>query len=170
MLRTMKVGQTTRKWIIGTHILFAGLWVGAALCMLLIQFVLEPDAGGDEIAAYTTAVKLIDDFIIIPAAMGSLLTGLLTSTLLGWGFFRHRWVAVKWAITVTAIIFGTFWLGPWTNGMAEIADKLRHLAPAHVTFRHDYLMNAIFGSLQLGVLVFTVFISTFRPWGSSRSS
>lgn len=164
MPREMKVSQTTRKWIVGTHILFAGAWVGAAVCMLLIQFVKEPGAGGDELAAYTAAVKVIDDFIIIPSALGALLTGLLTSTLLGWGFFRHNWVAVKWIITVTAVLFGTFWLGPWTNGMAALADQFREGAFAHPQFAHKYRMNAIFGTAQFAVLVFTIFISVLRLW------
>ena len=44
------------------------------------------------------SMKLIDDFVIIPGGVGSLLTGLLYSIFTNWGWFKHKWVTTKWAI------------------------------------------------------------------------
>lgn len=73
-------------------------------------------------------MKIIDDFIIIPAALGSLITGLIISWFTNWGFFKFNWVTVKWIVTVSSILFDTFWLGPWLNGMAAISQAERLLA------------------------------------------
>lgn len=52
------------------------------------------------------SMKFVDDWIIIPGAMGSLLTGVLYTVFTRWGWFKHRWITVKWAITIFGILFG----------------------------------------------------------------
>ena len=164
----MSIGRTGRKWIIGIHIFSAGTWVGAALCMMLVQFLSRSPDDGGALYGFNMAVKLIDDFIIIPAAMGTLITGLLISLLTNWGFFKHAWVGFKWVVTVGAIIFGTFWLGPWVNGMTALADSLRLAALTNEAYLHARLMNTVFGSMQASILAATIFVSVFRPWGKKR--
>jgi hypothetical protein len=36
-----------------------------------------------------------------------------------WGFFKHKWI-----IAAMAIIFGTFFLGPWETTMINISGAL----------------------------------------------
>ncbi|RYD02224.1 hypothetical protein N752_25775 [Desulforamulus aquiferis] len=85
-----------------------------------------------------------------------------------WGFFKFHWLTVKWVITVGTILFGTFWLGPWVNGMTSIADLERSGAFDNPTFLHFRNMNAWFGSTQALLLVLTVFISVFKPGASGE--
>ena len=161
----MKAGRRGRKWIVATHIFFAGTWTGAAVCLMLIQFLSRVPGNGSELYAVNSAAKIIDDFVIIPSALGTLITGLLISLLMDWGFFRHAWVGYKWVVTVTAVLFGTFFLGPWLNEMTALSDSLRFEALQNAAYLHNRLMNHVFGTLQASVLVFTVFVSVFRPWG-----
>jgi len=160
-----KAGPGTRKWIKGFHLTFAGVWTGAAICLVLTNFVKIPVENGDELYGILASARLIDDYIIIPAAMGSLLTGLLISLFTNWGFFRHWWVIVKWGATVAMVLFGTFFLGPWLNGMEEMTEKMRAAALAEPVFFHNLAMNRWFGTVQVALLVVLIFISVFRPWG-----
>lgn len=45
--------------------------------------------------------------IVIPGAIGCLITGLIYGIFTNWGFFKHNWMMFKWTITVTAIFLGT---------------------------------------------------------------
>ncbi len=164
-----KLNATARMWLKGIHIVFIGAWVGAATCMLLLHFVSRPTSG-DEMYAINEALKLIDDFVIIPAAIGSLLTGLLISWLTPWGFFKWRWIVVKWALTISVMLFGTFALGPWVNGMAEISAAERWQALQNPTYLHYRQMLSIFSSPQFIVLLFMVIISVLKPWGRSKGN
>jgi len=164
-----KAGRTARAWIVGFHLFFAGIWVGAILCMQLLIFVKIWPGGEGQLHAYNAALKLLDDFAIIPAAFGSLITGLLISLLTNWGFFKWRWVIFKWIVTVGAIVFGTFWLGPWTNGMEQIARELGQAALNDPAYLHNRLMGTVFGLIQTAVIFATVFISVFKPWGKRGS-
>lgn len=133
------------------------------LLVMTVRAVSPPDSGAELFAA-NSAVKLIDDFIIIPAALGSLLTGLLYSIFTHWGFFRHRWVTVKWVITVATILFGTFWLGPWLNGLTAISGATGLAALQDPEYLRLRGMNTLFGYMQLSLLIATVFISVLKPW------
>lgn len=158
-----KLSMKQQAWLNSIHILFASLWVGAAVSMLLVLFTRNP-ANGDELHAIDATLKHIDDFVIIPAAIGSLLTGLLISWLTPWGFFRFVWVTIKWVATIAMMIFGTFWLGPWLNGMEALSATERIGALQNETYLYNQSMNAIFGSIQALLLVFLIFISVIKPW------
>ncbi len=62
--------------------------------------------------------------VVIPGAFGWLATGLIYGIFSHWGFFRHDWLTCKWAITVAAILFGTFFLDLWETRMMEISGTL----------------------------------------------
>ena len=67
-----------QKWLKGVHIFFACIWIGAGFCLILMQMGLKADDGGT-LHGIDVAMKFIDDFIIIPGAFGSLITGLIYS-------------------------------------------------------------------------------------------
>jgi len=102
--------------------------------------------------------------VVIPGAFGCLITGLLYSTLSNWGFFKHNWLTFKWIVTVAAILFGTFFLGPWETTMMEISGKLGMLSLNNQSYLYSQKMNFIFGGIQCLVLMIIVFISVFKPW------
>ncbi|MEL7563765.1 MAG: DUF2269 family protein [Dehalobacterium sp.] len=160
-----KIGIRTRGWIKGFHILFSALWVGAAFCMMLLAFVKGHITNGDELWVINKSIKLIDDFIIIPSALGCLITGIMFSTLTNWGFFKHNWITIKYIITFTTILFGTFFLGHWVNGMEAISASDRLLSLQNPSYVHYAEMNKYFGTLQAVILAVTLFISVLKPWG-----
>ena len=46
--------------------------------------------------------------ILVPGAIGTLLTGLVYSIWTHWDWFKHRWSVVMWCICIFGIVFGTF--------------------------------------------------------------
>lgn len=160
-----KLGLTGKAWLKGVHIVFACLWIGAAVSMLILTFVRGHISTGDELWAVSASVKIIDDYIIIPSAIGCLITGILFSCFTNWGFFKFNWIIVKYVINIAAILFGTFYLGPWVNGM-EVISRIEGLsALQNTTYLQYYQMNSNFGTLQAFLLIFAAVISVFKPWG-----
>lgn len=159
------IGLTGKAWLKGFHIFFSCLWIGTAVSMMLLTFVRSHITNGDELWAVNTSIKLLDDFIIVPSAFGCLITGILFSWLTNWGFFKFNWIIVKYCINIAAILFGTFFLGPWVNGMEAISDAERLSALQNVTYLNYSKMNIYFGSLQAFTLILAAFISVFKPWG-----
>ena len=165
-----QLGIKARSWLKGFHIFFSCAWIGTGLSMTLLALLIGNIANGDELYAFNAVIKLLDDYIIIPAAFGSLITGLLFSLFTNWGFFKFNWVTFKWVATVAQILFGTFWLGPWTNGATAIADAQRALALHNPAYLYDRQMALYFGAAQILLLIVQVFISVFKPWGKRALS
>lgn len=160
-----KLGLKGKQWLKGFHVFFSCAWIGAALSMVLLNFVKGHPVNGDELYAVNASLKLLDDFIIIPSAIGCLVTGLLFSWLTNWGFTKFYWVIVKLMGNIATVLFGTFFLGPWVNGMEAISKVERILSLQNPTYLHYAKMNAYFGSFQAAFLIALVFISVFKPWG-----
>jgi len=164
-----KMGARGLRWLKIVHLFFVSMWVGGAISLLIIFFLARP-SGGDELYAVNMAMKLVDDFVIIPGANGCLLTGLVYGIWTRWGFFRHNWLKVKWAMTVAQIVFGTFWLGPWLNGNAAIAATERLGALQNPVYMHNYTMNAFWGPLQVSLILVMVWISVDKPWKGGKKN
>ena len=158
-------GQRILKII---HLLLAGLWIGGAFSICLMTAALGPGQSGGELLGYDLARKFVDDFIIIPGAMGCLMSGLFISLTTPWGFFKHRWVAVKWILTVACIIFGTFYLGPRTNGQPPLTIEMGLAAAADPVYLANRLENIVGGLVQMAVLIFMVVISVLKPWKRAK--
>ncbi len=162
-----KLGGNGLRWLKIVHLLFVAAWTGGGLSLMLVFFAARP-SGGDELYAVNMSLKLIDDYIIIPGANGCLLTGLAYGIWSNWGFFKHKWIAVKWIMTVLQIVFGTFWLGPWLNGNAAIAAAERASALSSPVYIHNHAMNAFWGAVQVSLLFVMVAISVLKPWKDGR--
>ena len=147
----------------GLHIFFAAVWVGGGCSLIAMQAFLRSDIAGARYGI-DISLKFIDDFIIIPGAMGCLATGLVFSLFTNWGFFKHAWITVKWAINIGGVLFGTFFLGPWLNSLPPISKTLGAAALSDPLYIHNKFMNQTFGPVQVATLVFAVFISVLKPW------
>lgn len=159
-----KLKPKQKTWLVSFHVFFAGTWIGAGICLLVLIFS-NNASGGDMLHGFNLASKIVDDFVIIPAAIGSLLSGLFISLLTNWGFFRFKWVTIKWILTVGSILFGTFFLGPWLNGMEALSTTEGFQIAQSETYQHSLQMIKSFGNLQVASLIFMVFISVLKPWG-----
>ncbi|NNJ09028.1 DUF2269 family protein [Chloroflexales bacterium ZM16-3] len=159
----MKLSATSRSYLKGCHIICTCAWVGAGVCMFLLNFVARPNNSHD-LYVVMAALKLIDDWVIIPAAAGSLLTGLLLSWLTPWGFFKWHWVTVKWVLTIIMTLFGMFYLSPWLHEMADITVANPHGVLQDETFLTNRWLLSLSGGPMFLSMFFLVFLSVIKPW------
>ncbi|WP_414585470.1 hypothetical protein [Scytonema sp. PCC 10023] len=160
-----KLSVKQKNWLLASHVAFGGIWFGTALCMIAIALSNRNTPNGDELYAINSVMKLLDDWVIIPSATLSLITGGLLCWLTIWGFFKHYWVIVKWIATVTLIVTGTIWLGPWTNAITAIsaAERIQALQnPLYVFDQNAVLVGAI---IQTSCVLVIIGISVLKPWG-----
>ncbi|MDU1904583.1 MAG: DUF2269 family protein [Dysgonomonas sp.] len=146
------------------HLFFAILWIGGGIALLTILFSVTPETG-DELYMKSRIVQIVDDYLIIPGAMASLLIGIVYGVWTNWGFFKHNWLIAKWILTVAQILFGTFVLGPWVNENVDIALQLKDAALSDSQFLHNVQMSKIWGTAQVVILILGfLIISVMKPW------
>ncbi len=166
------LGPVGLKWLKGAHLLAVCCWIGGAVSLLLLYFLKDGVGDGGVLYGINRSIHHVDMAVVVaPGAFGCLFTGLAFGLFTRWGFFRHGWMIFKWAVTVSAIVFGTFWLGPWETAMMDISGRLGLAALGDEAYLYNERMNLVFGSLQCAVLMAVVFVSVFKPWkGRSRKS
>ncbi|MUG94749.1 hypothetical protein F7734_21225 [Scytonema sp. UIC 10036] len=160
-----KLSVKQKNWLLTFHVAFGGIWFGTALCMVAIALGTQNTSNGDELYAINSVLKLMDDFVIIPAATLSLITGGLLCWLTIWGFFKHYWVIVKWIATVALIVVGTIWLGPWTNAATAISQVERLQALQNPLYVFDKTGMLVGGIMQTVCVLVIIGISVLKPWG-----
>jgi len=145
-------------------------WIGGAVALILLSLLKDNVGNGGVLYGINQSIHHVDMVVVvIPGAFGCLITGLVYGIFSNWGFFKHNWMIFKWIVTVIAILFGTFYLGPWETKMMEISGKLGMSALNDSSYLYNQKMNLIFGSLQCLVLMITVFISIFKPWKKRKN-
>jgi hypothetical protein len=164
----LKLSVNNQKWLKVLHVFLGGIWAGGAASLFALHC-LYPTNSGPEFYARNIAMIHIDNYIIIPAAIGSCLTGLLYSHLTKWGYLKYYWVIAKWIFTIIFIVIGFFWLIPWLNNMLEASNAIRY---AHMVdssnFDVDMTYHLAMTVVQTFLLFFVVVISIFKPWGRTK--
>ncbi len=163
--KILKLNVKQKNWLISFHIGFAALWTGTVLSMCLIAFSNRLTSNADAIHPINATINLLDDYIVIPSSIFSLISGGLLSWLTTWGFTKHYWVIVKWIATIALMVFGTFWLYPWANSATAISEAERLQAFENPLYMFE-VKGVILGTLiQALCLLVIIAISVLKPWG-----
>lgn len=160
-----KLSLQQKNWVLSFHIGFAALWTGTVLSMFLIALRNKDTTNSDILFALNSAINLPDGVVVIPAAIGSVITATLLCWQTNYGFFKFYWVIAKWILTTGLMIFGTFWLFPWGNAAEDIAFTEGLNAFKNPIYLFD-ARGVLIGSLiQIFFLFVIIAISTLKPWG-----
>ena len=145
------------------HIFFAFSWIIGAVALCLLVFITYP-VSGDELFMRSRILQIIDDYFIIVGAMGCLFSGLIYSIWTNWGFFKHKWILLKWILIILQTLFGTFVLGPCLNENVIIASELRDIALTDAVFFDNLRITQICGTIQTILLLLVIVISVQKPF------
>lgn len=149
------------------HLIFVMMWVVGVAAMVLISYLSYQT--GDELYTGLRINRLIDDFLVIPGAIFTTLTAIIYGIWTNWGFFKHRWIIVKWIVSIVIIILGTFYFSPILDSCLEIADTTRDAALGNSEVAEGIRINLIGGMTQGSALVFLVVISVLKPWKKKKA-
>jgi hypothetical protein len=162
----IRLGRQSQKWLKGLHVFLACLWVGGAATLFLMNFLGSPE-DGSALYGINCSKRFVDDFIVVPGAIGLFLTGVVYSVFTNWGWFKHRWITAKWMVNLFGVILGTFWLGPWTNSLAPMSRSGGAGALSDPLYVHNLTMLKAWGAFLVATILFALFLSIMRPWKKS---
>ena len=151
------------------HILFACMWLGSSGSVVLLQCTRGWSGRSQDLAALNVNFSILDFALIIPGAVGSLLTGFWICRTTTWGFTRYRWVIAKWAGTLFGILVGSALLGPWQLQMVRLSSQTNVALSASGAYPTVRTFFTLTGILQVALLVFILTISVRKPWGKHLS-
>lgn len=148
------------------HVVSSVGWIGAVACYLALTLAAlpAPDAAIGR-AAYV-AMDLMTTYVVVPLALTSSLSGILSSLGTSWGLLRHYWVLVKLLITVPATVVLLLHAQP-ISFLARVAGDPT-LSGADVGRLRTQLLAAAIAALA--VLLVATALSIYKPRGRTTLS
>ena len=146
------------------HYIAAGCWIGSATVLMVFNINNEAAVSEGMLLGINTSLHLADIWVLVPGALGCLITGLVFALVTPWGFFRHRWLIYKWLITVACILIGAFVLGAWEGEMLSISQTIGNAALTDSDYQAIRTRHLLLCGVQVGALLLMVGISVFKPW------
>ena len=98
-----KIGRQGRLWLRTFHIFFMALWIGVAASETFILLFTGNVTDGSKLNVYFSIVPQLDS-VLVPAAIGTVITGVLLAWLTPWGIFKYKWVIYKEVIFILAML------------------------------------------------------------------
>ncbi|QPP07634.1 DUF2269 domain-containing protein [Streptomyces bathyalis] len=153
-----RLPRPARRAFLVAHVTVSVGWLGISLCLLALAI-----AGARDPEAFagpsSIAMKLFADWLLVPVALISLGTGLVLSLGTSWGLARHRWVWVKFWLTLAATGLTVFSFKPGADEAAALA------AAGEPVPGSDLLVPP---AVSLSLYVFLTAVSVLKPWGLTR--
>lgn len=164
-----KLGTIGLKVLKISHLLFAIMWIGGVMALVSLQLGVTPETKG---TMYMAAVNhlIVDEYFLIPGGVGIVITAIIYGIFTGWGFFKQRWLSVKWILTILLVIIGAGYMGVTIKENVVYArNMLTENLNADLYWRNVYHV-AIAGIIQLVGFVYIVAISVMKPWKKKNSN
>jgi hypothetical protein len=162
-----KLGSNGTKWLKILHIISVTLWLGGITSLLALTLGLQLSDFEEVNAAYRS-MKIIDTILVRNGAQGILLTSIIYSIWTNWGFFKHKWVAVKWVAFIAQMIFGIIFLSKWTEANIALLEVEKGMALINPIFMQNHLIRQTGIIIQIAIIVILICISVIKPWRSKN--
>ncbi len=152
-----------RKVALAAHITLAVGWVGAVAGYIALDVAAAISQDAQTLRAAYLAMEVIAWYVIVPLALGSLLSGLVMSVGTKWGLFRHYWVLISLLSTIIATVI----LLVETRTISYFAD----IAADPTTSIYDLralgstLVHSVGGTV---VLLVILVLNVYKPRGMTR--
>ncbi|WP_434006829.1 DUF2269 family protein [Paenibacillus konkukensis] len=161
----MTLSPSFRKLVLTLHVISTMVWLGSAAAYIPVAIYVLTNQDTEMIRSAIQIMSLVVNFVVVPVAFASLLTGVALSLGTRWGLFRQYWILIKLLLTafaVSMLVAYSIELGhaasiaaqtTWSSTDVEILK-----APIHITHPS--------GSVCI-VLVATI-LSVYKPKGMTK--
>ncbi|MGW8883323.1 DUF2269 domain-containing protein [Streptomyces sp. NPDC055749] len=148
------LNRRTRRSVLVAHVAVSVSWLGLTVGLLTLGLTAFFTGDPTTAQAATRAMKIFGDWLVVPVALLSLLSGLVLALGTPWGLARHRWVWAKFWITLVTTGLSIFSLRPGINEAAEGG-----------VINSDLVMGPAVAS---ATYLFVTAVSVLKPWGLTR--
>ncbi|PGY09683.1 DUF2269 family protein [Bacillus sp. AFS031507] len=162
-----KLGPVGMKWLKIIHIILVALFFGGIMSSLALNFGVKLATYDETFETYKRII-IISDQIIRIGAVGTLLVGFLYGMFTNWGFFKHRWVTVKWILFVGQTILGIFIVDKLMMANMAILETEKARALVNPEFIQNQTIRQYAIIIQVAITIFIFCISVFKPWKKKK--
>ncbi|WP_459502356.1 DUF2269 family protein [Bacillus sp. C1] len=162
-----KIGPNGMKWLKMIHVFLVVLFFGGILSSLVLNLHIDMTKYEESYLSYKTLIAISDN-IVRWGAIGTLLIGFTYGFFTNWGFFKHRWVGVKFVLYIIQTIVGIFIIDKLMVTNMELLETQKEFALSNPVFiqNHEIRQYAVY--FQVAVTIFIFIISYLKPWRKKK--
>lgn len=153
-----------RKLTLTAHVTFSVGWLGAVVAYLAPAIVGLTSSDLHVIRSCHLVMAMMGWYVLVPLALGALLTGLIQSLFTEWGLVRHYWIATKLALSLVGVVILFAHMRGSVSRLAGMTPEA--LATANSGHLKVHLVVHAVGGLV--ILLVATTLSIFKPWGKTR--
>jgi uncharacterized membrane protein len=151
------------------HLLGISAWIGGGIGILLLLCLDCRTESASELQAFNRVIDAVDDCIIAPGAVVTLLSGLLLAHVRRLPVLQNGFFSVKLYCTAGAILFGLFFVAPWLEKLLVYSRRDDLAVFDDRLYAHSFLVSSL-GCLAQSLLVLALLLlSVIRPRLPRRS-
>lgn len=150
-----------RKLALAIHLAVSVGWIGAVLAYVALGVAARNSTDVQTVRGAWVAMEVVGWYVLVPLAIGSLVTGLVMALGTRWGLIRHYWVLFSFALTTLI----TLVLVLHMPDVSESADVARDASGSRLAGLGGDLFHALLG---LTVLVLILVMNVYKPPGLTR--
>ncbi|WP_307125990.1 DUF2269 domain-containing protein [Streptomyces sp. B1I3] len=146
--------RSVRRSVLVAHVAVSVSWLGLTIGLLALGLAAFLTQDTSLAQAATRSMKIFGDWLVVPVALLSLVSGVVLALGTPWGLARHRWVWTKFWLTSITAGLSIFSLRPGIDEAAArgAADIDLVIAPSVATTTYFFITA----------------ISVVKPWGLTR--
>lgn len=160
----MSLSPRLRKLSLTAHLLSSIGWIGAVAGFLALSIAGLTSRDPETVRSAYLAMDLTTRWVIVPFALASLLTGLVSSLGTWWGLARHYWVLLKLVLTIPSTIL----LLVHTQAIGYVANAASKMALSGADLGKLRLQLVFDAGAGILVLLVVTALSVYKPRGQTR--
>ncbi|MFN8492452.1 MAG: hypothetical protein U0350_32930 [Caldilineaceae bacterium] len=164
-----KLGANGMKWLKISHIFLSILFFGGILSSFTLSLGLDLTNFANVYATYQSIMRISDN-IIRYGGFGNLLLGLVYGAFTTWGFFKHKWLTVKWIIFVAQTLVGIVIVDGIMVSNMRLLEAQGAAALHNPVFLHDHYLRQAVVMVQIGLTIFILIVSGLKPWRNKKKA
>lgn len=162
------LGANGMKILKISHILCGIMWIGGVMALVCIMLGTHPTTP-EQIYIAARDQLIIDEWFLIPGGVGIVITSLIYSIFTKWGFFKFRWIEVKWILTIILVVLGKAYMGVLIVRNMEYAEQMLYKNISSAPFFTNVHNVAVAGIVQLIGFMAVLILSVVKPWNKLKA-
>jgi hypothetical protein len=150
-----------RKFALATHLTFSVGWIGAVVAYVALGVAAVSSQDAQTVRGAWIAMELTGWYVIVPLALGSMLTGLVMALGTKWGLFRYYWVLFAFVLTTLATVVLLL-------HMPTVSSQVQVVRDAKGTSLDELGGDLFHSVLGLVVLLVIQVVNVYKPPGMTR--
>jgi uncharacterized membrane protein len=161
----MKLKKRYMQWLHILHVLTISIWFGSVVCLAALSLICFFKLDKTEFITIAPLIPALYRQVVMPAALFTIIQGIIYGFFSNWGFFKYRWILYKWLLVVlTALCTGL-------GGINQMLNAINKADESGFTGGFaDGGLALLFVFLQIIFMIIMVGLSVFKPMKNKQKN